>query len=396
MNRPQKILAAVVLVALVLPLVGDPKTISAPPLPDRDHHLFVGAEVLARSAGEFIPVRNIKGKHALIGERDPRYRPIRQMDGMSIRLSPKVSAVSATIEGFEANTIFVPTMDHLVDQAQMDLFIQNQTSMSEARRFQAETEIMEGGDESSGDAFSTVGGGGGEGAEGQLGQATDDLAALANMKEATDWEEGLIMGSDKDKGNTVKLTFMLSSDIEIADAYAVAVVRIWAEERLIDLTLFNHVGSVGAKPRRVTLDQRELPPGLEIKETEIYLFSRGEEIPTNLSPKRMQVTQTEAREFVKLSHLGNHRSGSVPARPVWALSPRALFAAGDPSQFQYPVEVELDADGMLMSIHHADKNVPDSVRAVVAAMAFLPEIKNGSPVASTITVNPADFFADIR
>ena len=307
--------------------------------PVRDHHLFVGAEVMARSQGEFIPVRNVKGKSVLIDGPEPGYRPIRKMDGMSLKLSPKVSSVSAKIDAFETATIFVPTMQHLVDQAEMELFVQNQTAMAEAKQFQAETEMIASDPEGVGNAFSVVGSGSGGGAEGQLGAATDALENLANLEEASDWEDGLVMGADKDKSNAVNLSFRLSSDAAIADAYVVAMVRIWAEERFVDLTLFNHLGRVDATPRRVTLVQRDLPSGLEIKETEVYLFSRGVEIPTNLSPKHMRITEAEAREFVKLSHLGDHRGGEVPA---------------------------------------------------------LPALENGSPVASALTVNPADFFADRR
>ena len=146
----------------------------------------------------------------------------------------------------------------------------------------------------------------------------------------------------------------------------------------------------------MTLVQQDLPAGVEIKETEIYLFSRGEEIPTNLSPRHMRITRAEAQEFVKLSHLGDHAKGTVPARAVWALTPKTLLAAKDPVRFQHPVEVALDDEGAVLAIRDEGALVPDVVKDVINEMTFAPAIEKGSPVASTIMVNLADFFADAR
>lgn len=350
---------------------------------------------MARTDGSFVPVRHVKAGSILLEGNEPSYRPIREMEGISMRFTPKVSAVQAQVDDFESTTIYVPTMEQMVEQAEMELFVQNQTSMAEARRFEAETAIIESDSEGGGDALPPVAGE--DDTAGQLGSATEELDMLANLEDATAWGDGLVMQGDSAQGNAVRLTFSVSSETPLADAYVVASVRIWAEERLIDLTLFERVGQVTVNPRRVTMVQRDLPTGLEVKEVEVYLFNRGDEIPTNLSPKHSRITRAEAREFIRISHLGDHPRGRIPARPDWSLAPRSLLGTRDPSTYQHEVEVEIDEAGEVLAVRGVGAaDVPARIKSLIEEMTFVPALEEGVPVASVLVMNPADYFSERR
>lgn len=56
--------------------------------------------------------------------------------------------------------------------------------------------------------------------------------------------------------------------------------------------------------------------------------------------------------------------------------------------------VEIDAGGKLVAIKQSDRTLPAHVRATVEEITFLPALENGDPIASTLTLNPSQFFKE--
>ena len=113
-----------------------------------------------------------------------------------------------------------------------------------------------------------------------------------------------------------------------------------------------------------------------------------------MSEKHYQLTYAEAKEFLQLSHQGENRGNSLPAQPAWSLAPPALLGNRDLETYDFDVTVDLDDRGTVVGIHETDLIVPDPVKALVREMTFVPALENGLPVASTLTINPADFYRD--
>ncbi len=234
------------------------------------------------------------------------------------------------------------------------------------------------------------------------------------------------------------LSFVLSSYQPIHDAYVVVLAAIKegeAEEKV--RTFYEAVGVLDDKPRRVRIRRAGFEPGFTVGEVKVHVYARGQELASNLSARRMELTEGAVREYLLLSHLGEHRGETLPAAPVWSLAPRALFAAESPAGFDQPIAVTIDADGRLLSIHdtvteakaflgsivnetevrtrpvdaaaaksfsesvrvgggevavNQSRRVPAELAAIVQEMFFVPALEEGEPVASATEINLAGFF----
>jgi hypothetical protein len=192
--------------------------------------------------------------------------------------------------------------------------------------------------------------------------------------------------------DALEVSFRISSPTPIADAYVFISIRVEREGKISDTSFYRHLSNIGPKPRKVRFSREGFPTGFEIKGTKVYLFSYGEEIATNLSEKHYQLTYDEAREFLHLSHLGENRRETVPAKPAWSLAPKPLLATKDHQSFDFPLQIDLDAAGKVVAISDNGSIVPEHVRSLINELTFFPALENGTPVASSIVINPADFY----
>ena len=171
----------------------------------------------------------------------------------------------------------------------------------------------------------------------------------------------------------------------------------------------------------------------------VHLYVNGKELATNLSERAVDLTRQQAREFLLLSYLADHAAESMPPEPVWTLVPPALLAAKTGTAFDFPVIVNVDADGSVISIYDSETEaraflaeihdaahlrskatpgkstqslsatvritaedsgvaldqtgrLPSHVVAAMEEMIFLPALDLGSPTPGTVKVNLADFF----
>ncbi len=285
----------------------------------------------------------------------------------------------------------------------------------------------------------------------------DDMGTIASVNAAHETDLGSVMdahaqfdramrdplaadltarGAENEDYDLLDLRFDLTAPTPIRAAYVVVVARIAENGEARLRTFYQHVGDLDAKPRSIVVRHAGFKPGFELKEFEIHVYSRGQELVTNLSPKRTPLTAEQTREFLLLTHLSDHATDSCPARPVWALAPNALLGTAAAAAFDQAVAVNIDADGRLISIHDSVANartfaadivdaehvrtrstrtapasfassvrvsdesvalnqsqsVPPHIVAVLEEMVFLPAVDAGRPVVSTLEVNLASYF----
>ena len=378
-----------------------PKTIESQNTPARDHHLFVGVDLFLRQNNEMVAVRKIEGDDALLDLPTPTSFPIKKSRGLQMKLATKVSDTAAEIEDLKSKRSYSPANDpimrQMTDQMSVQMALADQADMNEASQRQLSQQAAV--------AASTAQNG--ETAQiraeaaatesqlnEQLNEISNDLDQVQSLMDSDIFDVDPYYDDEDGDFDAITISFKLSSPTPIANAYVVALVRINHKDSLHDMSFYEHVGQVDAKPRKVSINHFGFPPGFEIQDTKVFLFSYGEEIPTNLSDKHYELTAAEAREFVNLDRQGLNRRASVPAKPAWEFAPAALRSSKNPKDFNYPVTVELDETGKLLAIKSGNQIVPDRVRAVVQETTFLPALENGKPTASTLTVNPIDFFKE--
>lgn len=378
---------------LVAPdLAAEPRTVYSQNEAAREHHLFVGAELLLRQGNELVPVTRIRGNEARLADPVNDYVSIRKSDGLIWRMTTKVAAVSGKIEDLTTSLSSSAELESFANQARLQAAMDDQASLIEQSqgslmREAAQAEQLANSDDPTQQAIG----------EAQLAEIGTEMSALDDdminvdaISEANDLND--INSPEGGQNDILELSFRVSSEVELPAAYVFVAVRVWANDRYFDTNFHRHLSNIGPKPRKVSFTRRGYPQGFEVKDTKVYLFSYGEEIPTNLSEKHYPLSYEEAKEFLQLSHMGEHRRETVAAQPAWSLVPPDILQTRDPATLDYPITVQLDETGTIVNFTSSDQVVPDHVKAVVQQLTFIPALENGKPVASTLTVNPADFF----
>jgi len=239
--------------------------------------------------------------------------------------------------------------------------------------------------------------------------------------------------------DSFELFFDVTSCEPIADAQAV----IWARITTPDnpegnpAVFHERIGRLDTSPHRVRVRKAGLPAGFQLTDITVQVRAHGIELGSNLSERSQSLTNDEARGFLLLAHLADHKQETLAAQPVWELAPAELWAAAHGQAFDYPVVVSLNEHGQVMGVHttteearaslqvvDADEirsratsaplrgvedlaaanpprtvreldqsgRIPDRITDLVSRTTFMPALAEGVPVASYITVNLADFF----
>ena len=250
-------------------LNAEPHTVHSQNEAPREHHLFVGAELLLRQDSELVPVRRIKGDDALLAAPINDYVSIRKSDGLIWRMTTKVASTSATIDDLKADRSSSAAMAAFADQARLQATMDDQANLIEQSQSALSQQAVQANAlaNSSNPTERALG-------ESQLSNIQTEMSSLdADLANVTDIIDSTIIdGSstlDEFQPDTLELSFRVSSEMEIPEAYVFIAIRVWTGERYLDRNFHRHVTNIGPKPRKVSITDRGYPPGFEIKETKV-------------------------------------------------------------------------------------------------------------------------------
>jgi hypothetical protein len=199
--------------------------------------------------------------------------------------------------------------------------------------------------------------------------------------------------------DAIEAKFVLSSPVPITDVFMVLLADYTMPGAPNDkrrLIFTRTLGYVSSEPRQETVWAAGLPFGFELVDTRIYLYSFGEEIPTNLSEMTVGVTREEAVQLLTADHLARHRGKSAPPEPLWLTAPRNFRARLDPADLlPRSAVLHLDAEGRVTAVLN-DAGQPLAItglaRRVLTETRFVPALEQGTPVAGTLKVELRKFL----
>ena len=367
--------------------------------PPSEYTLFVGVDLFVKHDKEIVGIRKLERKRALLDTPDHAKVPLNEGTGFSWKMATKVSSVSATIGDLESKRVFSPANDPKMQtmkmQSNVQGYLSDRVSVAQAGIARAAEQAVFA-DAAAANPYNSAPQSFDQSSTGLIMNA-DAALNSANMNMDSLHTSGILDSMTDADGranqyDALELIFNVSADSPMADAFVVVVAEIKSNDTVASTSFHREIGQVSTEPRRVVIIQQGLPPGYELEGTKVYLFNYGEEIPTNLSERSYQITDAQAREFVQIDYLATHKNETLPARPVWSIAPRPLMAASNPRGYDIPVMLDVGADGKLVAIHESNRVIPDQIRNIVHQLSFFPALERGKPIASTITVNPADFF----
>ncbi len=371
---------------------AEPIVIGSRNAPARDHVLFVGTELMVRQEDGIVPVRRVEGRSVELADGSGKVVPVRLTSGLQLRPATKVSTTQLQIDDLKVERCFSPAADPHREQMRNQMALQHYMAdrMEAAEQGLRDAARPPDPNSQGGDAASAA----------PVDASELALAELTSVMDLTSRGNTLTANSDRPMSrrqealdfDALRLECTMSAPESLRDVQAVVVVRLSKEGEFSDISFPVTIGNVGTSPRRVSIMQAGIPPGYTVKDTRLHLFVQTEEFPSNLSEKRYAVTADEAREYLRLVHMDRYRGESAPAEPAWSLMPASLLDREDGHDLDFPVTVDLDERGQIVRVHDERAVIPAQVREALSQMVFMPALREGVAVASTLTVNLAEFY----
>src|ERR1035438_3233767 len=94
--------------------------------------------------------------------------------------------------------------------------------------------------------------------------------------------------------------------------------------RLVSRSPRPNTSQVPPPPVAVHFYEEGFPPAFELQGFDVHLYNRGEEVATNVSPKRVELTRDEAFEYIKMEYISAHKGDTLAAVPVMGKLPADL------------------------------------------------------------------------
>lgn len=136
------------------------------------------------------------------------------------------------------------------------------------------------------------------------------------------------------------------------------------------------------------------PGGFVMDDFKVHLFDRGQELATNVSENRVELTFSDAFRYLLFDYKGTHRNASLPAAPIMGRLPEGWRARLTPDQLSQPYFVRVSKDGMPLGAY-ADEACSQPVtdpflQSVVKEIRFTPTLVKGKAVEGTAKLRLGD------
>ena len=188
--------------------------------------------------------------------------------------------------------------------------------------------------------------------------------------------------------DAMEVTFGVSAAHRLNNPYVVIISRFGdkggAQGSVKKMIYAKALDPIDNHPTSVDILEGGFPPGFDLKDFEVHLYNQGEEIATNVSSKRVELTRDEAFEYVKVVYLGSHKGDTLPATPVMGKLPADLPARLAVGKYGDTFYVRVSKDGLAEEPFFdaaCTRRIGDPyLETVVKSIRFKPALDRGSPV----------------
>ncbi|GAB5561079.1 MAG: hypothetical protein SynsKO_27260 [Synoicihabitans sp.] len=369
---------------------------------DKNHHLFVGPDLSVLHDSNYVAIRKLSHREALTDTPDRIRVTLGDPPQFRLKMAPKVSSNSAVIAGLNTEATYSAGTDPDIAASMNKLDLARSQNVIADQIHNAEQNLSTDGVRA--DFAGNLAGGGptqNSGADAEDSLEENDAVASITLEDSISRQERLTevfdfgnRSGEAPAYDALRVNFEISAETPMADAYAVLLVQLEVDGETNGFSAYKRIGEINENAERVKFFHEGLPAGFKIKEVQVFIYNHGEEIATNQSEKRYDITYSQAQEFVKLNHRAMHQRETVPAKPAWSLAPAELQATRTADDYDHRVTAEIDAEGNALSFTSISAPIPSHVRAILEKTTFVPALENGTPIASNLVVNVADFFKE--
>lgn len=378
--------------------------VGAPPAePPKTHVLFMGADISVEQGRALHPLMDATD-FALIVRMDdkPLEVPHRRVTDIRIKDVLKLSATSVGIDDLKAERAYAEGSDPFDSLVRSSTFAAGEVAaadMAMRESMKAETAaavagaaVASAGTPQDRAAASEVL------AQAQNRQAAAQQSAAQSLQSASfgsSMAERHQVVAGEDMFDAIRFSFEVHADRDLKQPYYALVALIREKDsRAKDPFKWTYVKPLGpiaaGGSRKVRALQGGLPPGYVLESWELHVYDGGEELATNLSRKRVEVTAEEAQEFQIIEHIANHRGRTLPASVLDPVLVTAVREALSPAQAGRTWHVRVNMHGRVTGVFlDADGKQPTTDPAVVAVLKtlrFKPALAAGKAVESMVAL----------
>lgn len=188
--------------------------------------------------------------------------------------------------------------------------------------------------------------------------------------------------------DAMEVEFEISSAVPLENPYIVIISRFrekgtkpgmsrnWVYAKSID--------PVGPKPRYLRVREGGFPFGFVLDDFQVHVYNNGEEVATDVSPKRVELSREEAFQYLVLQHIGGNKGATLPPVPALGDLPADLRDRLGAGQFTQPYFVKVSRDGRPLGAY-ADQACVQRIEepylvSLFTGMLFKPALEKGTPV----------------
>jgi hypothetical protein len=187
--------------------------------------------------------------------------------------------------------------------------------------------------------------------------------------------------------DAVEVSFEVSSPVYLEKPYLVLITRFHARDDkpgvARNAVYAKALNSIGSKPTRIDVLHGGFPPGFEIEDLQVHLYSDGHEIPTEIANKRVPLTRDEAFEYLRIEYVSGHKGDTVPATPALGRPDKEEQVKLSPNQWKADYYAKVSKDGRSLGTYLDEactQPVDDLVAALAQNVRYYPAMEKGKPV----------------
>jgi hypothetical protein len=366
----------------------------------KPYTLFMGADVAVAQKSGTYPLLGVAGPSWVVGI-NGRTAMVTAKEGLVfLKITPglKLTEVSASIENLTTERSFSPGSDpyakftQQTNQAASDAAQAQFAATDAAEAEDAVVRLSEHNNQGSPGAVGLSVGGDPSHPFGQMsgGEHAASLSASVNVSAGSSqgYASGAKTAFDTEAFDAMDVRFEVSAEKPLNHPYVVLVGRYRSLNGPAGIYR-NWIHSEALKPigsntTRVRILGTGLPAGFEMKDLQVHLYDKGEEVATNVASNRVPLTRDEAFEYVKTNYLSDHPNATLPAAPAMGKLPADLPSRLAQGQFNQAFYVKVSKDGVATDAYEDEAcslRMDDPyLEAVLKNIRFEPALQNGKPV----------------
>lgn len=391
------------MLTLVLLLIAPKLVAETQPAAEYDsdvYHFFVGVEVNIPYEAGIYPLLGLKNNNAVIKvDGKTVLKPIRKIENFQLKKGTKYSTNFVEVETFTCEPGYSVGADPELHAIQTNILLEDMsdlatddfdnamrrmgaaegqlagaeadTSMDRGARLQSAQQNMSAAKESVSSAMEGVSSIPNYITKGKLGSpAYDQLNVSIRVKAVRPMDNPILV--------------MM---VKLKDREDGEVTASWMH--------FRALGRISTSPSTINFSESSYPDGKLVDSAEIFFFSNGNEVATNLSPKRVDLTAEQIRNFANFQYTTKNLSKTLPPIPAWYVLDPKILRNIDPKLLDATLKLTIDKDGVVNQVRtdaDVDQYALDAVKSIMRELIFYPALDKGTAVEGSLDIRLNDYL----